>query len=105
MKLTYEDCKELKDAGFPQEGLGMNFHNGGFTTNPDVPLDSLYQPTLSELIEACGEYSKFKIAYDRDHVNKGGGWRATISKDITMFCDGSSPEQAVKNLYCSLNKK
>jgi hypothetical protein len=51
--MNYELAKELKDAGFPQEG------NGARIAPPDKIVvrrdDFAYAPTLEELIEACGE--------------------------------------------------
>lgn len=48
--MNYELAKQLKDAGFP---VGRD----GYFDYIDVTLedDKLYIPTLSELIEACGE--------------------------------------------------
>lgn len=52
--MTYELAKELKDAGFKgdPEAVKPVFHE-----NREQPGKGLliYEPTLSELIEACGE--------------------------------------------------
>lgn len=101
--MTYELAKELKEAGFK------------------VPLHDCWEmgcqnnygvcyPTLSELIEACGEIVLWK--------DEKRGWRAGHGGDRKMaygesyFDDypnflttGSTPEEAVVRLYLELNKK
>lgn len=79
--MDYELAQQLKEAGFPQKGDG--------------------KPSLSELIEACGdtltrlscinrkwETNSF-IDLDTDEVSQG---------------KGSTPEKAVAKLYIALNK-
>lgn len=55
--ITYEIAIALKNAGFPQKGNGTVFNfTDSPTANPlDAGLEEVYVPTLSELIEACGE--------------------------------------------------
>ena len=138
MKLTYEDCKELKDAGFPQdptfqpEGMRPAYMqiiwNDGWeqvvTTRPDLEkgkfwrvrdeavytLDELKAeslvakvPSLSELIEECGEEFDFM---DRPWNEDGKSRRFRAVKRYGTWTEGngSSPEQAVKNLWIALNK-
>lgn len=121
MNLTYEDCKELKDAGFPQgESLdnviayGTAFaylHNGNPSeellnkyTNALKSLKEMYKddkeyvyvPTLAELIEACGEGFFVLQRGVNNH------WVASIGESNHFL--GDSPEQAVKNLWIALNK-
>lgn len=93
-KLTYEDCLELKDAGFPQNKYREGTKGAG-------PVYFEYYPTLSELIEECGALSLFVLM--KDHL----GWSAGCGNDLLngTKASGSSPEQAVKNLYIALNKK
>lgn len=81
--MNYELAKKLKDAGFPQDGIGQFI---------DVKLAS---PTLSELIEACGD--KFR------GLSKRANWRAQDVMGIEEF--GDTPEEAVANLYLALNNK
>ncbi len=67
MTISYELAKKLKDAGFPQftfdtlnplkghwEYKGRKIIPGIDTLNLNDP-DSVYIPTLSELMEACGD--------------------------------------------------
>ena len=51
--MNYEVAKELYDDGFPQGGLGS------WALPPDRLVsrrtDRVYVPTLSELVDACGD--------------------------------------------------
>lgn len=92
--MTYELAKELKDAGFPQK--------------PHVPLsiprmniqevEHVDIPTLSELIEACGEHMQLD-------------WFPKTNTAYANCCDrndhqhtGSTPLEAVARLWLALNK-
>ncbi len=116
--ITYELALALKNAGFPQDGNGfwyveMDSPAGGTffglsnTPHPKLPAydgyDSLYSPTLSELIEACGD------RFEKLSVSKGGLW---IAEATIPICDewyttgqSKSPEEAVCALWLALNKK
>lgn len=103
--MTYELAKKLKDAGFPQKKGGMYISSSGIVK--DVAVDMMVEteqaycvPTLSELIEACGdEFSnliKFHITSER--------WSANCYKN-DLNCSGETPEEAVANLWLKLNEK
>ena len=90
--MNYELAKQLKDAGFPQ----LPQHN--FLINPNDADDGVTAPTLSELINACGE--KF------GSLSKDGGtykWLASSHPD-EFYEGGKTPEEAVAKLYIKLNK-
>lgn len=111
--MTYELAKKLKDAGFPQEGSGFMLpflpsYNDGFT--PVQRVEECYAPTLSELIEACG-----KDFYDLslNQYRKENKWevRYRLEKEIDgepfykyPKLEGSSPEEAVAELWLRLRK-
>lgn len=123
-QLPYELAKQLKDAGFPQRGdgiihieKGQEVYDYGAGANPrysarntEIPF---YNPTLSELIEACGE-GFFAISHWYDGwQSEGGPIIQTKGNDIdkgdkytaqiqVKFC--SSPEEAVAKLWMILNK-
>lgn len=82
--MTYELAKQLKDAGW-----------GGIFFNT---IDKEYQglPTLSELIEACGDGWKFQLTRAIE------GWHCKM-----RGCEGNgqSPEEAVAKLWLALNSK
>lgn len=101
--MNYELAKELKDAGFPQsEGrplilpgnvllsvVGDEHNNIESVTHED----GAYLPTLSELIESCGDV----VLY------------ANVNIPTLAYCDekvgeGSTPEEAVARLWLSLKK-
>ena len=104
--MDYELAKKLKDAGFPQKV------NGGFQTckhgaflrhQKDCPMgcsesDFVKYPTLSELIEACGEDFNTLTRYGK---SSNSGWRVwgwSGNDDV----DGDTPEEAVANLWLEL---
>lgn len=119
--LNYEIAKELKEAGFkqgvgnylschPKEGIAILKlqplkEEGG--PNKEVAYCACgaslyYAPTLSELIEACGE--------GFGQLEKQEGYWECTGRDLTdgiiiTFQQGSTPEEAVARLYLALNKK
>ena len=119
--MNYQLAKKLKDAGFPQK-REYTYH--GFTLNGEEVKQGLIEeiipfPTLSELIEACGEEFKqlerkligqektvewFAIRiFDREELRKIG-----YTDDHTpgsYIFSGSTPEEAVVNLWLEINKK
>lgn len=102
MSLTYQDCQELKDAGFPQELNGDYVLVNGTKREGfyDKEFAGVYCPTLEELIEECGE--RFVDLINSTKYESDVKWQANGENTDTQF--GSSPIQAVKNLYCALNK-
>ncbi len=108
--MNYELAKELQEAGFPQ------------TPHYPEQLESVdegfaYIPTLSELIEACGNIILYKLPENNEwDSSEKGIWVAdTIGEYFcadTYFVDtqisgekGNTPEEAVAHLYIELNKK
>src|SRR5947209_6527799 len=97
--MIYEIAKELKDAGFPQGGKGT------WSYPPDAlivrPADRVYQPTLEELIKACGD-NLFGIR--RYKTEKGVYWRAhgndaPSNEDWGYAIAGTTPAEAVARLW------
>jgi len=104
--MSYALAKELKDAGFPQK-----YVRGQMKYDPNVEADEdgilpeeteeVFHPTLSELIEACGDGFVLLVRHKTDEWyarSKAQGWDDFES-------DGKTPEEAVANLYLALNKK
>lgn len=92
--MTYELAKKLKDAGFPQEDFKVHS-----AEHPAVKKGSILEgqsgtPTLSELIEACG--APFALTW------KGVEW---LALGLGADGQGSTPEEAVANLWLALNQK
>jgi hypothetical protein len=94
--MNYELALQLKNAGFPQE------LNDGYYLDDSCGLgnEQVYLPTLSELIEACGErLSELKRFKDRK-------WGAVTNNKhyAPLGGFGSTPEEAVSRLWLELNK-
>jgi len=110
--MNYELAKELKEAGFPQEGKGEILlgwptpTTNEYTRSTPIrkePLDEVYVPTLEELIEACGN-SFCTLGRPRIDSNK---WTAYAYVIPHKDCIASTPEEAVAKLFIALqtNKK
>ena len=107
MSITFTLAKQLANAGFRQFGHGK--YAGDRANTVARRADQVYAPTLSELIEACGELYKekyeFILAWSIDQ------WYATyvdannhVAEDLDSY-HGATPEEAVARLWLSLNKK
>lgn len=107
--MTYELAKKLKDAGFPFKN---NWENDDFLEcdlcgdgGPMVREGEEFPINLATLIEACGKYFG-----ELNHYRNSGDWEA-IAKDwkdaqgVGRFASGSTPEEAVAELWLSINKK
>jgi len=116
--MTYDLAKKLKDAGFPQ-GTGNYICPHSETTPSALVVGSdgearcpvngcqiVFEPTLSELIEACSPFTpdEFYLGTQLDF------WEATWinhtarkedDKQITV--SGSTPLEAVAHLFLALN--
>jgi hypothetical protein len=118
--MTYELAKQLKDAGFPQDGLYMYGQGYNFVVNPNTPgshslsaaeyerqLDKCYLPTLSELIEACPkERGDFEATFTLTIFDKTRWVAFYDSGDGASFYEqgeGSSSEEAVAKLWLALH--
>ena len=109
--MNYELAKQLKDAGFPQfvgefEGSIIEDINA---PEGEEPI-SCYHPTLSELIESCGdEFESLERKWHR--MEQKSTWIAfgieqePWSSRSNAHGEGNTPEEAVANLYLALNKK
>ena len=112
--MNYKLAKQLKDAGFPQ------VFKDGVLENDWVndKVESVYYPTLSQLIEACGD-SIILHAPGTSDVNEE--WFVPSEDNWTAFkqgvnekkypdsfgtlqIEGKTPEEAVAKLYIELNK-
>ena len=87
--ISRELALELKKTGFPYrhwEPLGQESMN--------------YAPTLSELIEACGE------RFNRLDRMESGRWRACAGKYTKDYKEAreNSPEEALAKLWLLLTK-
>ena len=124
--MIYELAKKLKDAGFSQEPITDMSNSleeikaGFYWTFPTegrcgglvhlrtdeyesyIKKDgwtTIKSPTLSELVEACGDGFDYLFRKNND----GSLWIATTNGGNEY--EGSTPEIAVANLWLELNKK
>lgn len=98
--MNYSLARELKEAGFPQEGKGT-------WVGPMEKLtwsrgDRVYAPTLSELIEACGE------GFETLQIDKSRSRWVAISPNETLTSRNAdrlalTPEEAVARLWLALH--
>jgi hypothetical protein len=92
--MNYELAKELRDAGFPQREMR---YKDGVTSKYNEPI--IYQPTLEELIEACGE--DFNSLFKRPD----GQWITECPDGHEEhICFGFTPTEAVARLWMALKK-
>jgi hypothetical protein len=120
--LTYQDALDLKEAGFSLRSCeyahvygDKDKETGGcaYCSQPAFIVGDEHYiiPTLEELIEACGAKKDYDYGYMFDltiHASDDK-WVACYTDEnyheITEHLNyGSSPIQAVKNLYCALHK-
>lgn len=113
--MSYKLAKQLKDAGFPQYGKGEVSINVNLLSG-ETPKEAYergsydYVPTLSELIEACGDrFVSLSRSFD-DHL-KTAYWQAiglqgeypqVANKNV--LSQGDTPEEAVVRLWLALQK-
>lgn len=110
--MNEEIIQKLKDAGFPNIRIGEYFAHRIGSHSDDRGGESDYPcycnkdrlPTLSELIEACGErfYSLTKIKKDEWQCCGDNDYNLGL-KTIKNF--NKTPEEAVSNLWLALNEK
>lgn len=90
--ISYKIAKKLNDAGF-RTIMGFPVSNN---------KDGLYYPTLSELIEACGD--SFEGIWRR--VNDDISTKEWVANAFELSIDmqtGSTPEEAVAKIWLLLN--
>jgi len=95
--INYKLAKQLKDAGFPQwnsQKKGDRFCKG--------TKKECYIPTLSELIEACGEEFLRLLKLNNGEWTCENRFGEVGIGDIIVW--GKSPEEAVAKLWLKLNK-
>jgi hypothetical protein len=103
--MHHDLARELKEAGFPNIG-DVQHRQGRTFLSPDgteriyslgdeAPTDNWFVPTLSELIEACGE-----VDLHLQHF-VGADWGASGGPEVGH---GPTAEEAVARLWLAINK-
>jgi hypothetical protein len=101
--MTYELAKQLKERGFPQDSQFKTIDRqhcppaSNFNTAQEMIDATVFLPSLSELIEACG--TPFRLT---SYTN--GVWNASdkITSDGIMT-HGDTPDEAVAKLWLALH--
>lgn len=104
--MNYELAKRLKDAGFPEIVIQDNPAGTAplsIETGPYRPSISML-PSLSTLIEACGENFVSLNRNEEFSTWEAYGKYQHWNNDIE-YEGGQTPEEAVANLWLALNKK
>lgn len=101
--MTYELAKQLKDTGFPQGTSSSDIHYTYIDKNNNpcsaLVTDSAYIPTLSELIEACGD----ELC---DLTRTDFGWMTNCENVGNSFQEeGKSLIEAVAKFWLKVNEK
>jgi hypothetical protein len=94
--MNYELAKQLKEAGFKQHGDNQD----GYAN------DGGYEPTLSELIEACGGILVWGCKDHNYYASKQfcPTEHKKLEDVIEANTEGKTPEEAVAKLWLELNK-
>lgn len=93
--MNYEFALKLKEAGFPQKPGNMAYIKP--PNDKEFDGEWLFLPTLSELIQACGE------KFNNLHRTNVDNWACSSKNGVTLH--GPTPEEAVAKLWLELNKK
>lgn len=109
--MTYELAKQIKDAGFPHEHTTHGGNDGFDEYCEDEEFlsgENICIPKLSELIEACGDEDDFTL-HRIGTVWIAEKWYQPLENRPKFLKagqhKGSTPEEAVANLWLELNKK
>lgn len=117
--MNYELAKKLKDAGFPQRVTYSTEYTGAKAYTSDGELIEFddgfwrngspiyYVPTLSELIDVCGEDFRMLLLHTQYKKKLSEPWETIPNKKRRpeiKGCKGKTPEEAVANLWLVLNK-
>lgn len=94
-KMNYELAKELKEAEFPHS---ENWVDECDCFQDDVGYAGREVPTLSELIEECGD-KLFSL------TRHGKIWQTNFKDGMAGETAGKTLEEAVARLWLALNKK
>lgn len=94
--MEYELALKLNGAGYPQkDSIGTG--EGTFVSDGN---GTVYAPSLSELIEACGE--GFEMLTQAYEDGKGYWWATASGNRIREFA-ADTPIEAVALLYLALH--
>ena len=98
-------AKELKDAGFPQDGKNCRTYTN---INDSTLVERIAPPTLSELIDACPKQLG-TATFVLGSANQGQAWVACyfdfrVNRCAELNETGHTPEEAVARLWLALRR-
>ena len=107
--MNYKLAKKLKDAGFTFNKCDLDYCACGAIEYESIIIDEIHywNPTLSGLIEACGDNFSHLVRYYKQSKKDKLLWEAEEpSRNIGFKCemDCNTPEEAVATLWLRLNK-
>lgn len=103
--MNYETALALKEAGFKSVGMGSYIGPLRNEGEPTLSDEIVYAPTLTELIEACGE-GKFLLEKGFETAPSGLDVTEHWIAQRGMYKEqGATPIEAAANLYLSLHGK
>jgi hypothetical protein len=103
--MDYSLAKELKDAGFPQDGKDCKAYSD---INDSTLVERIVHPTLPELIEACPKQLG-TATFVLGSANQGQAWVACyfdfrVNRCAELNETGQTPEEAVARLWLALRR-
>jgi hypothetical protein len=103
--MDYFLAKELKDAGFPQNGKNYETHTD---INDSALVERIVNPTLSELIAACPTRMG-AATFVLGAANEGQAWVACYfdfgtNRGAELNETGKTPDEAVARLWLTLHR-
>ena len=104
--LPYDICVALKEAGYPQENLGMSIYFSirdrcGFVAVGQDITTYVKRPTLEELIESCVP-KMYRLDYD--DTGEDGYKACAGSADNHFTGHGKTASEAVASLWLAITK-
>lgn len=103
MSLTYDLCRQLQEAGFPQkEFMGCDdcgYCNAAWEREPVSETGRwCYRPTIEDLIRELGDVAQLSLYMNRTNDS---GWisAAAHAARPVVHSRGDTPEEALANLY------
>lgn len=119
--MNYELAQKLANSGFPQRDWGDIYSCEDGHELMNIPQrmrpgpagidigETISCPTLSELIEACGDGFYF-LQFDPENQNRWAAtsresWKTKFAGNNPSIFQGSNPEEAVAKLWFALQQK
>lgn len=100
---TVEELREKPVKDWYGKGRASIYFSKTYLESEEGKELTVYVPTISELIEACGD--RFNNLYLMNVGTHGEDKWYCCDRKLSNHCFGKTPEEAVANLWLALNKK